>query len=68
MRKERITLQQAQTVWDAVQKCITLAPFKGGSHALPGIDMKEVFNGRKSMTALAVVEAIKQKVDEALPT
>lgn len=68
MRKERLTLRQAQSAWDAIRKCITLAPFKGKETQLPQIDMGEVFNGRKSMTWHAVVEAVRAKVDEAVPT
>lgn len=67
MRKERLTLRQAQSAWDAICKCITLAPFKGQKTPLPHIDMGEVFNGRKSMTWRAVVEAVKAKVDEVIP-
>lgn len=68
MRAERITLRQAQSAWDAIQKSITLAPYNGAAVSLPAIDMAGIFNGRKSMTYYAVVEAVKKAIDAAIPT
>lgn len=68
MRAERITLRQAQCAWDAIQKSITLAPYNGAAVSLPAIDMAGIFNGRKTMTHHAVIEAVKKAIDEAIPT
>lgn len=64
MRRERITQKQAQGVYDAIKSRIKLS----GKVELPPIDMAEVFNERKSMTWYAVVEAVKQRIDAAVPT
>lgn len=64
MRRERITQKQAQGVYDAIKSRIKLC----GKVELPSIDMAEVFNERKSMTWYAVVEAVKQRIDAAVPS
>lgn len=68
MRKERITQRAAQSAWDAIRESITLAPLHGSGTPLPAIDLGEIFAGRKSMTARAVVAAIRARLDEAIPT
>ena len=59
MRKERITITQAQNVYDAVKNAVpTFAHHSGQCAALPDIDMQTIFAGRKSMTAAAVIRAV----------
>jgi hypothetical protein len=68
MRPDRITQKQAQGIWDAIKASITLAPCEGAAFPLPAIDMAAIFNGRKSMTHKAIVSAIREKIDAAIPT
>ena len=59
MRRERITLTQAQLVYNAIRRAVpTIAHYSGRCAALPDIDMQTIFAGRKSMTAHAVVDAV----------
>ena len=59
MRKERITISQAQSVYNAIRNAVpTFAHHSGACAALPQIDMQTIFAGRKSMTAAAVINAV----------
>jgi len=60
MRPERITLNQAQRVYDNIVRHIKLTGWKGERLELPAIDMAAIFNGRKSMTHYHVLDAINK--------
>ena len=62
MRPERITLNQAQRVYDNIVRHIKLTGWKGERLELPAIDMAAIFNGRKSMTHYHVLEAINKVI------
>ncbi len=51
MRPERLTLKQAQDIWDEIQNGIALnGKMDGNGVKLPAIDLAKIFAGRKSMT------------------
>ncbi len=51
MRPERLTLKQAQDIWNEMQQGIALnGKMDGKGIKLPSIDLAEIFAGRKSMT------------------
>jgi hypothetical protein len=63
MRPERITLKNAQKVWDAIaDNCLVFANKK-----LPQIDMAEIFAGRKSMDYKDVQQAVIERVGRVVP-
>lgn len=64
MRPERITLNQAQRVYDDIVRNIKLTGWKGETPTLPAIDMAAIFNGRKSMTHYHVLDAINKIIAE----
>ena len=67
MRKERMTLQQAQEAWNKIEENIRLAPFNDEGISLPHIDMAKIFNGRKSMTWYAITDEVQRIIDEWQP-
>ena len=64
MRKERMTLQQAQQAWDKIEQNIKLAPFNDEGISLPHIDMAKIFNGRLSMSWQKITEAIQDIINK----
>lgn len=67
MRKERMTLQQAQEAWNKIEENIRLAPFNDDGLSLPHIDMTKIFNGRKSMTWHAITDEVQHIINEWQP-
>ena len=67
MRKERMTLQQAQEAWNKIEENIKLAPFNDEGICLPHIDMVKIFNGRKSMTWHAITDEAQRIINEWQP-
>ena len=67
MRKERLTLQQAQKAWDKIEQNIKLAPFNDEGISLPHIDMSKIFAGRQSMTWHAINDEVKRIIEEWQP-
>lgn len=67
MRKERMTLQQAQEAWNKIEENIKLAPFNDEGICLPHIDMAKIFNGRKSMTWHAITDEMQRIINEWQP-
>ncbi len=67
MRKERLTLQQAQANWDKIENHIKLAKFNDDGITLPHIDMAKIFNGRQSMTWHAITEEVQHIIDTWKP-
>lgn len=68
MRKERMTLPQAQQAWDKIEKNIKLAPFNDEGFNLPHIDMVKIFNGRQSMTWHAITDEVQRIIEAWQPT
>lgn len=62
MKKERLTLEEAQAVWDNIEKNVKIAPFNDEGFALPHIDMAKIFAKRKSMSWKKITEAIQEIV------
>lgn len=58
MRKERMTLSQAQRVYDNIVRHVKITGWKDEKKELPPIDMAAIFAGRKSMTYYHVLRAI----------
>ena len=67
MRKERMTLQQAQEAWNKIEENSRLAPFNDEGISLPHIDMAKIFNGRKSMTWHAITDEVQRIINEWQP-
>lgn len=67
MRKERMTLQQAQQTWDKIEQKIKLAPFNDEGITLPHIDMAKIFNGRQSMTWHAITDEVQHIIETWQP-
>lgn len=67
MRKERLTLKQAQKVWNDIEQNIKLAPFNDEGINLPHIDMAKIFNGRQSMTWHAITDEVQRIIEEWQP-
>ena len=59
MKKERLTLEEAQKVWDNIEHNIKIAPFNDEGFALPHIDMAKIYSGKKSMSWQKITEVIQ---------
>jgi hypothetical protein len=65
MRPERITLQQAQRVYNEIKAAVpTIAKYDSKYKSFPGvplpdIDMAAIFAGRKSMNVAHVLRAVE---------
>jgi hypothetical protein len=64
MKKERLTLEEAQAVWDNIEQNIKIAPFNDEGFALPHIDMAKIFGDRKSMSWQKITEAIQNIINK----
>ena len=58
MRPERMTIAQAQRVYDNILREIKLIGWKGERLELPPIDFTKIFAGRKSMTYYHLLEEV----------
>ena len=68
MRKERITQQQAQTVWDSIRDNIRLGKFNDAGIELPTIHMSKLFRGRKSATWQDINAQVQDIINQWQPT
>lgn len=64
MRRERITQDKAQVVWDTIKNGIRLA--QPEKRKLPDIDMSEIYKGRASMLTSDVLKEVLAIIDETL--
>lgn len=64
MRRERITQDKAQIVWDTIKNGIRLA--QPEKRKLPDIDMSKIFKGRSSMVCRDVLKEVLAIIDDTL--
>lgn len=64
MNKKRLTLEEAQKIWDNIEHNIKIAPFNDEGFALPHIDMAKIFSGRLSMSWQKITEAIQDIINK----
>lgn len=64
MRRERITQDKAQLVWDTIKNGIRLA--QPEKRKLPDIDMAEIYKGRSSMVCRDVLKEVLAIIDDTL--
>lgn len=63
MRPERLTIAQAQRVYNDIVRNIKLTSWHGERLQLPPIDLAAIFNGRKSMTYYNLLDEINRVLE-----
>lgn len=67
MRPERLTIAQAQRIYNDILRKIKIQPYQGKPiFEIPPIDLAAIFAGRKSMTYYNLLDEINRVLEEKI--